>query len=97
MKDFWQSQIELAECFSEGDIRTKIIVPLLHYLGYKPENWRQEYNTDKGLLDFVIGQTQDNQFQPFFLLEVKSPKSTLALYAHQMEYWLFSMPFLLQS
>jgi cellulose biosynthesis protein BcsQ len=87
MKDFWQTQIELADCYSEGDIKTKLIAPLLYFLGYSPDDWRQEHQNEKSSLDFLIGKNAEN-FEPYFLIEVKPPKSNLALYGHQLEYCL---------
>lgn len=88
MKEFWQTQIELAECFSEGDIKTKVIAPLLYYLDYEPEDWRQEYHSDKASSDFLVGRETSDHFEPYFIIEAKPPKSNLSLYAHQVEYTL---------
>ncbi len=88
MKDFWQSQIELSECFSEADVQTKLVAPLLHYLGFSTSQWRQGYENEKSSIDFIIGQEKGERFEPFFIIEAKSPKSNLSLYAHQLEYCL---------
>lgn len=87
MKDFWQNQIELANCHSEGDVSTKLIAPLLFFLGYNPDDWRQEYQSETGTTDFVVGKENEKGFEPYFFVEAKSPKSNLALYSHQIEYW----------
>jgi chromosome partitioning protein len=88
MKDFWLNQIELADCYSEGDVQTKLIAPFLYYLGYKPEDWRQEYQNERGAVDFLVGENQGQVLDPYFVIEVKPPKSNLALYSHQLEYCL---------
>jgi cellulose biosynthesis protein BcsQ len=86
MKSFWQIQLDVAECFSEGDIKTKFIAPLLQYLGYSPEDWRQEYERSENILDFLIGNSKVDSFEPYFFIEVKPPKSNLALYSNKIEY-----------
>ena len=86
MKDFWQSQIELTECYSEGDVKTKLIASLLRYLEFDTSDWRQEYQFNRGEIDFLVGKAQTDKFEPYFFIETKSPKSDLSLYTHKIEY-----------
>ncbi len=72
-----------ADCFKEKEVETKLIVPLLLQLGYKPDSWYQEVAFGNIRLDFLAFATQVIPFviseaSPLSLvIEAKHPKEKL--------------------
>lgn len=64
---------------SESDIEHKIIVPLLHLLGYSNEDWQTQVGVDNSKIDFLISfKTAKDNSSAYLVIETKSPKKNLA-------------------
>lgn len=63
---------------SESDIEHKIIVPLLHLLGYSNEDWQTQAGVDNSKIDFLINFKAAKDYSAAYLvIETKSPKKNL--------------------
>jgi hypothetical protein len=70
---------------SESDVGHKFIIPLLHFLGYKDDDWRTQVKISKSRLDFLVCPQDIAVTYPAYLaIEVKAPKKKLAQSAWQI-------------
>lgn len=63
---------------SESDVEHKIVVPLLHLLGYEGEDWQAQSTTNGRKIDFLVNPKQViASCPPYLVIEAKAPKKKL--------------------
>ncbi|WP_322673047.1 MULTISPECIES: AAA family ATPase [unclassified Nostoc] len=64
---------------NESDVEQKIVVPLLHILGYSNADWQSQVVILQSKLDFLVGQPDSALIKPAYLIiEVKAPSKNIA-------------------
>jgi len=63
---------------SESDVEHKVIVPLLHLLGYSNEDWQTQVGIGSSKIDFLISfKATQGYSSAYLVIETKSPKKKL--------------------
>ncbi|MDF2387785.1 AAA family ATPase [Nostoc ellipsosporum NOK] len=63
----------------ESEIEQKVVIPLLHILGYNSADWQSQVIILQSKLDFLVGQPDSALIKPAYLvIEVKAPSKNIA-------------------
>lgn len=63
---------------SESDVEHKVIVPLLHLLGYSNEDWQTQVGIGSSKIDFLISfKATQGYSSAYLVIETKAPKKNL--------------------
>lgn len=69
----------IAPTSSESDVEQKVVVPLLHLLGYSSTDWQAQVVILQSKLDFLVGSRDSILITPAYLvIEVKAPSKNIA-------------------
>ncbi|MUG99284.1 AAA family ATPase [Scytonema sp. UIC 10036] len=69
----------IASDSSESYVEQKVVVPLLHTLGYDSDDWRTQVVILKSKLDFLVGKSDSALVAPpYLIIEVKAPYKKIA-------------------
>ncbi|WP_230967081.1 AAA family ATPase [Nostoc commune] len=64
---------------NESDVEQKVVIPLLHILGYSNSDWQSQVVILQSKLDFLVGQPDSALIKPAYLIiEVKAPSKNIA-------------------
>ncbi|MBV6621688.1 MAG: AAA family ATPase [Rivularia sp. (in: Bacteria)] len=64
---------------NESDVEQKLVVPLLHLLGYNSEDWQSQVVILQSKVDFVVGKPNSAFINtPYLVIEVKAPTKKIA-------------------
>ncbi|MEH2403314.1 AAA family ATPase [Nostoc sp.] len=64
---------------NESDVEQKVVIPLLHILGYSNTDWQSQVVILQSKLDFLVGQPDSALIKPAYLIiEVKAPSKNIA-------------------
>jgi cellulose biosynthesis protein BcsQ len=64
---------------SESDVEQKVVIPLLHTLGYTSADWQTQVVILKSKLDFLVGKSDSVLITPpYLIIEVKAPSKKIS-------------------